>query len=700
MSVLLGAACDSGAPDPVGPAADTWENLAPVPNPDPFARPQPLREHPYAVTMTADGTLALVTLRGSEVEPADRAILIDVPGRRVRSEFIVGSRPTAVAMHPDGDLAVVVSHLSPFAAVIDVSGGDVSGRIRVGYYAQDLVFSPDGARLYTSNRATDQVEEFILSRAGNTLEASVGRVAPAGVNPDAIALSPDNSKLYVADLGGLGVRVYDVSTFAEVAFIDFNAPVFDLQPMGQMVIAATLNDTDGLPCEDDSDFPGEQGDGIYEIITDRTCSRGFADVQNEIAFINPVDDTIAVRYTSDTAEASEADREGDHPAELMKVVGALPHSIAVLSDTRAYVTMGASFEVAELIVDASDPLAPPVMISPRIWNTGLAPRGVAVDPSGTTLVVANMLGETATILDIESGERSDLVIGENDPPFPSTGAEIGELYFFTSVFSTDGDQSCVHCHPDAESDGKAWGVGVVRAFGRRAAIPARNLGETRPLLVEGVFEEGDFQLEMEGISFRPDFHDSSYALQVSRRDDFYRRESREMVGYEIGFDEMKARLGDYLVIEPRLLPNPFADDTPEVNRGRDLFFRFEVACASCHPSPAFASPEVFEGITTMARFDRAADLDPDVSLKFLENARDGFFNSNTLRGLWDRRGVLFHDGRARTTRETLLTPGHPCLLEGELAFNEFNGVPDSHGGISHLTCEEIDDLVAFLHTID
>jgi len=205
---------------------------------------------------------------------------------------------------------------------------------------------------------------------------------------------------------------------------------------------------------------------------------------------------------------------------------------------------------------------------------------------------------------------------------------------------------------------------------------------------------------MEGISFRPDFHDSSYALQVSRCDDFYRRESRKLVGYEIGFDEMAFDLGKFLVVEPRLLPNPFDKEAPEVQRGRALYFRFDVACASCHPSPAFASPESFQGITTFARFDRAADLDPDISLKFLENARDGFFNANTLRGLWDRPGALFHDGRARTVRETILTPDHPCLLEGERGFNMFEGQLDVHGGTTQLTCEEIDDLVAFLLTID
>jgi len=221
------------------------------------------------------------------------------------------------------------------------------------------------------------------------------------------------------------------------------------------------------------------------------------------------------------------------------------------------------------------------------------------------------------------------------------------------------------------------------------------------VVVEGVFDEFDFSLEVEGIAFRPDFHDSSYVYQVQRRDQFFREVSQELIGRDIGFDQMIRNIGAFLVVEPRLLPSPFAKDTEQVDRGRALFFRFDVGCLFCHPSPSFSSPESFEGMISLARFDRPRrSLDPNVSIKYLENARDGFFNANTVRGLWDRRGALLHDGRARTIREVLLTPGHPCLAEGERAFNENGGQPDSHAGISHLDCEEIADLIAFLHTID
>ncbi|RLB55720.1 MAG: hypothetical protein DRJ42_05335 [Deltaproteobacteria bacterium] len=692
------------APPSEGPVYEArWENLAPVTDNTNIDLPaQPDRAHPYAVAMSPDGEVALVTLRGSEVSPGHEVVVIDVPGRRLVRRLTVGARPVAVGIRPQNDYAVVLSHLSPMAAVIDLATQEVTGQLRVGHYAENLAFSSDGRRMYVSNRATDEVERWEVRVSEMGLTATRHDNVPAGVNPGAIGIAETAGKIYVADAGGLGLRVFDMDSMEELGFIPLNAPVFDVASMGGWIVATTLNGTSGLPCPSDADYPGEEGDGIFAHITDTTCGRGFADIQNEVAFIDTEYDLVAVRYTSDTAEVSEADREGDHDPELQKVVGALPFGIAVAGPGRAFVSMGSSFEVTEMVVEGEmGSGAPPTMEMPQTWATDFAPRGVAVDADGRTLVVANMLGETVSILDVSSGERTDIEVGDTTNPFPATSAEIGELFFNSSAYSSDGDQSCSHCHPDADSDGKSWGVGLVRAYGRRATMVIKNLHDTAPLLIEGVFEETDFTVEMEAMAFRPDFHDSSYALQVSLRDEYFQEVSHEMLERNLGFDEMAAHVADYLVAETRLLPSPFPDDTPEAERGHALFFRPDVGCANCHPPPSFASPDNFTGVTTMARFDRPRrDLDPDVSTKYIEEARDGFFNANSLRGTWDRRGVFFHDGRARTLRETVLTPGHACLEEGERAFNESEGRVDTNGGVSHLTCSQIDDLIAFIISID
>ena len=105
-----------------------------------------------------------------------------------------------------------------------------------------------------------------------------------------------------------------------------------------------------------------------------------------------------------------------------------------------------------------------------------------------------------------------------------------------------------------------------------------------------------------------------------------------------------------------------------------------------------------------------------------------------MRGLWDRPPLFLHNGAARTLREVVSVPGQTSLgwfkyepLFGsygerpgrrEVGFNETWFVKnrnernkthldtggrigsDTHGGTSHLTAQQIDDLVNYLLSIE
>ena len=90
--------------------------------------------------------LAVSQLYQEKLEPAEEVVVVDVPRARVSAHLTVGARPTAAEVHPDGDLAIVLSHMSPYAAVIDLENESVTGKLHVGYYAQSLAFSPPATR--------------------------------------------------------------------------------------------------------------------------------------------------------------------------------------------------------------------------------------------------------------------------------------------------------------------------------------------------------------------------------------------------------------------------------------------------------------------------------------------------------------------------------------------------------------------------
>ncbi len=178
----------------------------------------------------------------------------------------------------------------------------------------------------------------------------------------------------------------------------------------------------------------------------------------------------------------------------------------------------------------------------------------------------------------------------------------------------------------------------------------------------------------------------------------------------LDFDGITRAIGVFLLTESSLLPNPNDADSPRARRGKATFERLDTSCATCHPSPTFAVsrsvnpyalPLRMGPVVTPNRDEQGQDLDA-LAPGFVDtfpDAESGRFGTPSLRGIWDRAPSMLHDGRAQGLREVVCTPGHPALLPGETGFNEHDGFPDTHGGVSHLTAAEVADLIAYLETL-
>jgi len=115
----------------------------------------------------------------------------------------------------------------------------------------------------------------------------------------------------------------------------------------------------------------------------------------------------------------------------------------------------------------------------------------------------------------------------------------------------------------------------------------------------------------------------------------------------------------------RPIPSPLlvqGDLSWAAERGKQLFSDPAVACAECHRGDLFTDGR-FHDVGTVGRFDKESDR----------------FDTPTLIEVW-RSGPYLHDGRAATLREVVTT------------FNQ----GDTHGVTSHLTPEQIDDLVEYV----
>jgi hypothetical protein len=705
------APVESGAPpDPPEMPAESadcardGDVLCPVVEPDPARAPQPRRHTPTALVLDAGGQRAFVALTGSEAEPGTAVAVVDLNAGAVIAQIPVGPRPVALALHPDGDSLVVASSYDRRLAVIDTRTLQVTARPRVGHYLEDLAFSPDGAWLY----ATDRKRDGLWRLDARDLAVDGADFWPLGGNPSALSVCPDGRVAFVALTGASAIARVELATGAARA-LDLNAPPNDVLCLGRVVVAATLGEGSGHPQEgSEACLARRRADGAEHVHCDTTANTRFGDVQNDLAIFDVATGEALARLTSDTAEASRVDTPGGVRPERMRVAGAFPRALAA-EGRRLLVSYAASAQVQAfaLPTDAArwDGRG---LDDGAVHAAGWGAHGLAI--AGDQIVVANRLAEDLSLIDLRGGPTRRVPVGNVSPPFPATDAEIGEWYFFGAYLSADGDASCSHCHPDATTDGKAWSVATVPLGHSRQVPSTRNLGATQPLLLEGTQDEGGFNLEMEDLSPRVDFDPEparTFAAGREARELFFRRETARLIGREIGFDEMAGLVGRFLVHEPRLLPNPFPDDTAQARRGRALYLSSDVACDTCHPvEGGFTTGERFDALLAHRPGDRPnPEIPAEIARDFL-GAEVGAFDTPSLRGAWDRPARFLHDGRARSVAETILTPGHAALGPGERGLNFGGGfgageaVFDTHGGVSHLSVDDVADLLVYVNTIE
>jgi len=140
---------------------------------------------------------------------ADSIATIDVASSRVTQRVPTGHYPYAIVVAPNEDVFVS----SWGESGVDVyRGGALAKKIEVGRHPSAMVLDRAGARLYVVSSSTDKVSVVDVG-AGKTI-ATLNDAAPSGPSegstPDGIALSPDESKLFVAEADNNSIAVFDL----------------------------------------------------------------------------------------------------------------------------------------------------------------------------------------------------------------------------------------------------------------------------------------------------------------------------------------------------------------------------------------------------------------------------------------------------------------------------------------------------------
>jgi len=158
----------------------------------------------------------------------DSVVVINPQSGMVVAHYKTGRRPYRILFHPDGKSFFVTHWADGTLGHYDANDGSVLDTVRIGAHPTDMVWRKGAptepaegeptwtARLFVAAANTNNVYAVAVS-SGNQLSVvesinvSMTPRQPLGMTPSALALSPDESRLYVACSDANAAAVVDVS---------------------------------------------------------------------------------------------------------------------------------------------------------------------------------------------------------------------------------------------------------------------------------------------------------------------------------------------------------------------------------------------------------------------------------------------------------------------------------------------------------
>jgi YVTN family beta-propeller protein len=430
------------------------------------------------IRVSADGTrLFAVNTPDARVSVFD---LADPANPRRIAEIPVGIEPVSVNSRSNDEIWVV-NEISDSVSVVSISKGIVIATLRVKDEPMDVVFA--NGRAFVSAGQRNELAVF----DANT-RAELARIPLKGLNPRALAISPDGSKVYVvfALSGNRSTIVRKERAPDQPAPTNItNAPpkvalIVDAEdPAWADEIQYTMPDNDAAEIDPNSLTVTRYftrlgtvnlGLGINPQNGDLWVAN--TDARN-LTFFEPNlrGQTHFNRVTRVDIATGEGTPFDLNPAIDYSIMPNLEAKAAALAQPTSVVfdPSGQYFYVAAFGTDRIGKMSTAGNVVERIEiseATGATPnptskrgpRGLALHPTGSHLYVMNRIANTITVIDTKTSS----IVGE----FPSGSYDptpevirTGRGFLYDARLSGNGTMSCASCHVDAEMDQLAWNLG-------------------------------------------------------------------------------------------------------------------------------------------------------------------------------------------------------------------------------------------------
>lgn len=353
----------------------------------PAGRTTGIAPHPYGLTLSPDGSIAVTANSGTS--PLSVTIIRDilakhpdiqqVPPGPSTDRGILASVFMGLAIAPDNRTLYVAGGQENKVYIFDLQSGESLGEIDCSYqndstdyndgYLGDLVLSKDGKRLFVVDQTNFRM--VILDTENKRILHNV----PVGRYPFGITLSPDEKKVYVANVG--------MYTYSYIRGININ----DLKNTGLLFPAfgyGTKEAEQGIR-NDTIDIPGLGDPNAPEAFSVFTI-----DLQNP-------------EHPYVSAKTKTGHLVGSMVEGIPAVGGSSPNSLAATKDY-VFVSNGNNDDISVIDIHL-DSVIHTIRIMPdkRIQSfRGIIPFGLAVSPDGKRLYVAESGINAIGVIDIPS----------------------------------------------------------------------------------------------------------------------------------------------------------------------------------------------------------------------------------------------------------------------------------------------------------
>lgn len=329
--------------------------------------------HPFGLTLSPDGNTAVTANSGTS--PLSVTIIRNilsgnpevqqVPPGPATDKGVLASVFMGLAVSKDNRVVYVAGGQENKIFVFDLHTGEITNSIDCSFvsgnadyshgYIGDLVLSADGKKLY----AVDQIgfRMVIVNTETGRLEHSV----PVGRYPFGICLSPDEQKVYVANVG-----MFQYSLMGGITEENVNETAYKFPPFGygsKEMIEGIENDSVSVPGLGEMNSPE-----AFSVFT--------------VSLENP--DRPEVIAKTKTGHLVGAMVEG-----IPAVGGASPNSL-VANDDYVFVSNGTNDNVSVISIE-KDTVVNTIYLKPdnRVKQfRGVIPFGMALSPDNQRLFVA------------------------------------------------------------------------------------------------------------------------------------------------------------------------------------------------------------------------------------------------------------------------------------------------------------------------